>query len=190
VCLIGAMQSKSDDMERVLEIQRLNRLALDRLNALPETDAYICIFSFWTLPSFRDQNRVSVYTPHPRSRESDLVPFMSKTTWRRTADLDKVRNPVERLKHPRELEPTMEEATKSLSPSLVDDAVRELSTIEVPSLMPNEVVLGLDGVRFRFLFNKGYYGLDLSWWAHLPSAWQEPTQRIQAIVARLETTEI
>ena len=67
-------------------------------------------------------------------------------------DAEKLRDPVERLRHPRQLLPTILESSTVLELDAVTDAIRVLEGIGIPSLRPSEQVVGLDGTQFRFAF--------------------------------------
>lgn len=171
--------------EQQQELYRLTDEAADALNAVPESGSFTHVFSYWRLPAFYDHTRTTLYTPN-RS-DGEKRPFITITTWRRDVDLDKLRDPIERLKHPKFLNPTIEESAFDVSPGSVADAVATLSEISLPALRPIEKVVGLDGIGFRFSFSQGFYALDISWWMERPQAWNLATGRLEELVARLES---
>lgn len=179
--------SEALQTEQQEEYLRLSETALDALNSVAESGSFLHVFSFWCLPAFRDQSRTTLYTP--RRPESGKLPFFSVTTWKRTEDLEKLRDPVERLRHPKELKPTIEHSNKVLDTVFASQVIEDLSAISLPSLRPTETVLGLDGVGYRFSFDQGYFSLDLSWWCDRPKAWDTVTSRIEEIVSRLYHAE-
>lgn len=150
-----------------------------------ESGSFTHVFSFWALPAFHEQIRTTLYTP--KRPDSGKEAFVSITTWQRAKDFDKLRNPVERLRHPKDLQPTFEESTYMIDADLVAQVTKELSAISLPSVRPTEAVLGLDGVGYRFFFRQGYFSLDLSWWCDSPSVWREATKRIEDVVLRLHS---
>jgi hypothetical protein len=170
-------------LEQQQELSRLTKEATDTLDAAPESGSFTHVFSFWSLPSFGNHTRTTLYTP--RKTNSDRQPFYTVTTWRRDIDAAKLRNPVERLKHPRVLTPTIEDSSTNIASDAVARIVTELGEISLPVLRPSECVLGLDGIGFRFSFSQGFYALDLSWWAVAPTCWRDATKRIEDLVSTL-----
>ncbi len=173
--------------EQQLELRHLTEAAAEILASVAESGSYTRVFSFWKMPSFGDQSRYTLYSP--RRSDSNLHPFLDTTTWRRSVDSEKLRDPVERLKHPRHLLPTILESSKFLDSHAVTDAIRVLEGIGIPSLRPTEQVVGLDGTQFRFEFSQGYCSLDVSWWADRPKAWQSFAEKIEELVTYLQDKE-
>ena len=170
--------------EQQIELRHLTEAAAEILAAVAESGSYCQVFSFWKLPSFGDQFRYTLYTP--RRSASNLHPLLTTTTWQRNVDSEKLRDPVERLKHPRQLLPTILELSMVLGFEAVTDSIRVLEGIGIPSLRPSEQVIGLDGTQFRFAFSQGYYSLDVSWWADRPQSWQGFAGRIYELVSNLQ----
>lgn len=171
--------------EQQEELWRLTEEARKVLDAPVELSGYLPrVFSFWRLPAFHNLTRTTLYAPGCR-RESKQ-PFFTVTTWRRDVDQDKLRDPIERLRHPRILAPTMEESRVEVSTEVVAGLVAELSGIALPVLRPDEGLLGTDGIDFRFSFSQGFYALDLKWWGDGPRCWRAATERIVDLVDGLE----
>ena len=109
-CLIRSILSKETEAvqsEQQQEYTRLIEAAGRELNSVAEPGSFLQVFSFWRLPAFHDQVRTTLYTP--RREGSGKEPFVTITTWKRSQDVDKLRDPVERLRHPKDLQPTLEE---------------------------------------------------------------------------------
>ncbi len=173
--------------EQQLELRHLTEAATEMLASVAESGSYTRVFSFWKLPSFGDQIRYSLYAP--RRSDSTLRPFLDTTIWRRSVDSEKLRDPIERLKHTRHLVPTIVESSKFLDSHAVTDAIRVLEGLGIPSLRPSEQVVGLDGTQFRFAFSQGYFSLDVCWWADRPDSWQCFAASIIELVANLQNNE-
>jgi len=169
--------------EQQQEYHRLTESANEALNSVAESGTFLHVFSFWRLPAFEDQVRTTLYSP--RRPESGKEPFVSITTWKRAEDFDKLRDPVERLRHPKDLLPTIEEVSTIVDPSIVAQVTEHLSAVSLPSIRPTEGVLGLDGIGYRFSFSQGYFSLDLSWWCDRPDIWRAATKQIEDIVSQL-----
>ena len=170
--------------EQQRELSRLAYSAAVAINATAESGAFTHVFSFWRLPAFDNHTRTTLYSPRPA--DSSKQPFFTVTTWRRDVDVDKLRDPVERLKHPRVLKPTIEECAINVAPDVVTSIVAELAEISLPVLRPNEGIVGLDGASFRFSFSQGLYALDFTWWSGHPKWWRAAAQKIEDLVSKLE----
>ncbi|CAN5577595.1 hypothetical protein BH09VER1_BH09VER1_31970 [soil metagenome] len=166
------------------EFYKLTEAATQSLNSLAESSSFDRVFSYWRLPSFHDQTRTDLFTPRRLAGRSS---FVAVTTWRRLADTEKLRDPVERLKYPRELEPTIEHQSTDVASDIVASVISDLSVITLPSIRPLESTLGLDGTSYRFFFNQGYFSLDFSWWCEGPEVWKGAARQIEEIVSRLES---
>ena len=169
------------------ELYKLTDAATQLIETAPESGSFDHVFSYWRLPAFHDLQRTTLYSP--KRPDSGKDSFVTITKWRRELDLDKLRDPVERLKHPKELEPTIEEASIVLEPDFVARVVGDLASVSLPSIRPDESIVGLDGIRYRFAFSSGYSSIDISWWCNHPKAWQEAAKQIEEVVLRVESAE-
>src|SRR5688572_17760260 len=85
------------------EFSELGRRAEQELRDVPQSGSYSRLFTIWVRPSFQPSFRWSVYAPRRSAN-----PMASYLVWRSDVDAEKLRTPVERLKHPKELAPTIE----------------------------------------------------------------------------------
>jgi hypothetical protein len=118
-------QYMTPDLQR--EFQLLGEKAGQQLRDVPESGSYRHVFSLWVTPSFAPTFRCTVYAPLPRAKEKR--PFASFTIWRSDLDSEKVRTPVDRLRHLKELVPTIEDDTVWLTDADVEDFQRRLRGI-------------------------------------------------------------
>ena len=174
--------------EQQQEFYRLTEAASVALDEVAESASFIQVFSFWKLPAFHNHTRTTLYAP--KRPGTDKQPFFTISTWMREVDLEKLRDPVERLKHPKVLIPTITESTIMVSIEAAAEVVSNLADICLPTLRPTEGVLGLDGIGYRFCFSQGFYGLDLRWWVDLPHSWHPALERIKNVVAWLEDQKL
>ena len=179
-CTISSVMEKA----HFQEFQQLCNSALEQLENVAASSSYECVFSFWTLPSFSDQSRATLYTP--RRDKARLASFVEFAVWKRDVDAEKFRTPLDRLKHPKELKPTIETSTRELGHDLVSAVINDLKQVSLSCLRPDESMLGTDGTRYRFKADQGYFGLDLSWWCDGPMQWREAIQKLRTSVARVE----
>lgn len=81
--------------------------------------------------------------------------------WDRSADADKLRNPIERLKHPRTLTPTIVEHAAASQPGAIDRLLAGLADVRIPlNVLPDHITL--DGVIFA-VHSTARASLSLSW---------------------------
>src|SRR6266498_727348 len=95
------------DLQR--EFQSLREKAMKELKNIAATGSYCNVFSLFVLPSFSPSRRFTVYSPvRP---EKGHRPFVAFSTWRSDLDAEKLRSPIERLRYPKDLSPTIENDT-------------------------------------------------------------------------------
>ena len=166
------------------EYRRLRCAAIEVLEAVPECGSYVHAFSYWRLPSFQDQIRFTLY--RPRRLASNLKPFLSTTTWNQKADLEKLRDPIKRLKYSGALTPTIDETSRSLDAEQASNALDDLGRISLPSIRPDLNVLGQDGCQYRFAFSQGLFSLNISQWENEPKIWQPTIERIEDLISQIQ----
>ena len=120
-------------------------------------------------PSFDDHHvigiqRVTRRFPD-RLREHGFDVFAR--TWRRSEDSRKLETPIERLKHPRPLVPTIEERRVPVESAVPQRLLLELDKISVP-MFPFEFPDGLDGTGYELSDAQN----TLRWWSTYPKTWE------------------
>lgn len=166
------------------EFQVLSEKARQHLKDVPESESYRHVFSLWTYPSFAPASRCTVHSPLPRAKGKQ--PFISFTTWRSDLDLEKLRSPVERLKYPKELAPTIQDDVLWLEESEVEEVEARIRDLSIPIYLGQTTVLGCDGTGFEFRYDKLFYGISLHWWEDQPSQWRAFTEAVVRVVKELE----
>ncbi len=170
------------DLQR--EFQLLRENAKQKLNEVPASGSFRQVFSFWTMPSFSSWSRCTVYSPRPSRKEKK--PFASFTIWRADIDAEKLQSPIDRLKYPKELTPTIEEDTVWLGDGEVEEIEQRFGGISIPLYLGKPKVEGLDGTGFEFRYDELFYGASIHWWENHPSEWRPFTEVVTKIVAELE----
>lgn len=170
------------DLQR--EFQSLRQSATQQLRDVPESGSYRHVFSILVRPSFAPAYRCTVYAP--LSFAKGKQPFASFVIWRNDLDFDKLRTPVERLKHPKDLSPTIEDDTLWLTDTDVEDYLQRVRGISVPLYLGPATVAGCDGTSFEFHCDEIFYGASLRWWEDQPSEWRPFTMVIVQIASELE----
>src|SRR5947209_15652530 len=112
------------------EFQLLSAKAKQQLKNIPASGSCRHVFSLWTMPSFSPSYRWTIFSPVPRAKESR--PFASYTVWRSDLDREKFRSPVERLRHPKELAPTVEDEEVWLTEDIIQGFEQSIRGIAIP----------------------------------------------------------
>jgi hypothetical protein len=117
-----------------------------------------------------------VEAPPRRGHEDDFV--LVRSAWRSDLDLEKLRSPVERLRHPYPLVPSIEVHQLSAPSDELAQLAAKLAAIRLP-IGASPSVYGIDGVTYEVAIEQPLYGIPLSakcrlsWWHEIPAAWGE-----------------
>jgi hypothetical protein len=150
---------------------------------VPASGSYRHVFSLWILPSFTPSSRWTVYSPSPFRKGKS--PFASCTVWRSDLDLEKFKSPVERLRHPKDLAPTIEDDLVWLTGYDIEDFVQRIRGISIPFFLGSASVVGCDGTRFEFRCDGSFFGGSLHWREDGPHEWRPFTEAVMKIAADL-----
>jgi hypothetical protein len=170
------------DLQR--EFQSLAERAKQQLREVPESGSYRHVYSLWVSPSFAPAYRCTLHTPLPFAKGKR--PFASFTIWRSDLDSEKLSNPVERLRHGKDLIPTIEYDTVWLTHADVEDFERRLRGVTVPLYLGPPTVAVCDGTGFEFRCDEILYGASLHWWEDLPIEWRPFTEVVIQIATEFE----
>jgi hypothetical protein len=170
------------------DLQRESRLlsenAKQQLKDVPESGSYRHVFSLWVMPSFASAFRCTVYAPLPFAKGKQ--PFASFTIWRSDLDAEMLRTPVERLRHPRDIVPTMEHDTLWLTDADVEEIQRRIRGVSIPLFLGPPTVAGFDGTSFEFRYEDILFGASLHWWEDHPTEWRPFTKAVSLIATELD----
>lgn len=143
------------DHEHFHEARRL----AERAEALLHADEPASLFR---LPAFRDWESMSLAL----STEQAEVVYR---TWRMRLDHDKLRSPVERLRWPKVLKPTIEERRSGIDVADARLLYAKLKTLTARPLPRPETVV-LEGCRFRMLTRHTSTSCSVEWIGQPPAA--------------------
>jgi hypothetical protein len=124
-------------------------------------------------PSFRDGRAIGIqsvtrrFPDRLRERGFDVV----ARTWRYSIDSAKLETPIERLKHPRPLLPTIDTQSARIEKLQVDSLIASLSQIRVP-VHPLDASMGLDGTSFELQIGDHFCGSEFHWWSAYSGEWK------------------
>jgi len=171
----------TSDLQR--EFQSLSDIARKQLREVPESGNYRHVFSIWVLPSFSPAFRCTIYSPLPIAEGKQ--PFADFSIWRSDLDSEKVRSPVERLRYPKDLTPTIESDVVWLTADEVIRMERTIQGISVPLYLGQGSIAGCDGTLFEFRYDEIFFGGSIHWWENFPAEWRPFTDAVVGIVTEL-----
>lgn len=145
------------DLEQGKELQKLTQRAHAALCA----DSWRLRLA--VLPSFDNSLVVGVLRDRPTSIVARI--------WQRHQDLRKLTSPVERLKHPATLEPTVTEMCVDDLNAVAENSLRCLHDLHLVTL-PAHRRISLDGTRHSLLVSDSNFELNLSWTTPGPDEWR------------------
>jgi hypothetical protein len=85
-------------------------------------------------------------------------------------DLEAMRTPVERIRHPRPYLPTIEADSVPFDESALQATIESLRMTRIPVAISSSR-LGLDGTSYELTFGDEFNGVNLRWWCELPDEW-------------------
>ena len=171
------------DPEQLLEWQSLEDAALESVRASVTLRADEArVLQFITMPAFKSATAWEV----ARSRRHPENCRAIRTRWNREADFDKLRSPVERLKHPRKLRPTIEHLEIAIDSSDVNELLARIELLRIAPYV-KEYVVGTDGVSYELsIGDDGFLAASYHWWVEPPEPWKPLASLVENFVARLE----
>jgi hypothetical protein len=131
------------------------------------------VFQYLIIPSFTPPISWDVFRRRKGSLDAHVL---LRSSWRCDLDQEKLGTPVERLRHPYPLIPSIEAHELSAPPGDLERLAQQLGAIELPIGAATEVC-GVDGVTFEIAVGQPSYDIGLSakcrlsWWCDLPAPW-------------------
>jgi len=134
----------------------------------PGEAGVMCLLRIIVDPSF--DPLVSWRVCRQSSRSEGDVYFALFSRWRRDEDVKKFLTPIERLKHPRTLTPTVENGRVELDGKFVEDVMRRFETASIPAFIA-EHIIGADGESYELTIGSHFLEAKYSWWVSPPAGW-------------------
>jgi hypothetical protein len=150
------------DREQLPELVALEREARDRLFA----GDWLVRLSIE--PSFDDIVVLGILREGGRRRRGAV----SLRRWRRAADSERLRSPVERMRHSRPLVATIEVADVELSPDAADAVLRAIGSDLVVPVFAGGAALVLDGTSYEVCIRRHPIACTLRWSNSHPAEWR------------------
>lgn len=172
------------------------RAEAKRLVCAGSSEKEIKVFRLAIFPSFTNmfsweiiERKTRKATPHDARAVS---PFhegggfqLVRTVWRMDTDVEKFRSPIERMRYPRSLTPTLEQTHWPAPSANVQEWLGSFSSIKLPALITSNS-FGLDGTSYEFSFGDGFLWATYHWWDKAPDKWKELEDRFQATIRDFE----
>jgi len=167
------------DQRQISEWQTLLTGAHDALRAASPG----CIVHCAVLPSFADGESWEVIAT-PRSAPGRVT--ARHRQWSYEVDAAKVRTPVERLRHPAILAPTIHTREFELDPGELNALMANLDAAWVTPRQPSSS-LNLDGTAYDLTFGWGATESRFRWCGRVPAGWQPLQDFVGALFEVLRT---
>ncbi|WP_254513650.1 hypothetical protein [Anatilimnocola floriformis] len=168
------------DNEQQEEFSAIRQYATDALRTgLLIEGRTLPVCQLLILPSF--DNPVSWDVVSYFSREDGKQTRLVRSTWRMDVDHEALRSPVERQKHPRPYQPTLESGWVLLDAEKLEALLAQVRSIRIPLLVA-EAPMGLDGITYELAFGEFFCNSRIVWWCNMPQEWRE----LEPSVAELE----
>jgi len=101
-------------------------------------------------------------------------------------DQEKLRSPVDRLKYPKDLVPTIENDDVWLTRAEASEMEQKLRGIAIPIFLGPPTAVGCDGTGFEFQHDHLFFGARLHWWENEPPEWRPFTQAVRRAIKTLD----
>jgi hypothetical protein len=178
--------------EQVREYGRLQNDIIVRLrhHAFVDDLKASHVFQYLILPSFTPPVAWDVFQRRRRDHEDDFV--LVRSSWRSDLDLEKLRTPVERLRHPYPLVPTLEVHQLNAPSAELAHLSIELAAMKLP-IGARPSVGGVDGVTYEVAIAQPPHSIPLaascrlSWWHEPPTEWDNLAAWLQQAEAVFES---
>jgi|SRR5215468_6216292 len=190
----------TNKMERspIDELSQLENEAKLRLRTGASRRGFIREIQALVLPSFEDHRAYELMLSTPRattplqerptgtSADNSSV-LAVRTIWRKSIDVEKFRDPVERLRHgvSVRLQPTIEEADANVAREQLAALLFRATTLAVPPHIPDSGV-GLDGTTYELVFGRLFVQARFQWWCDAPAGWEPLAALLQEIERLVE----
>lgn len=155
------------DAEQVKEWQQFRANATETLrNNSFHPKNTIKFLQLLILPSFTASSSFEILKVWNQPNEYIFL----QNQWNLEADLEKFRTPIERLKYPPRLSPTIENISQPASNEFIQKLLVGLEAIRLP-LQSQSKTMGLDGTTFELNLYGNSWSVSYCWWDKPPAEW-------------------
>jgi hypothetical protein len=145
-----------------------------RTHAYLDTQNVRHVFQFLELPSFTQPVAWDVFRRFDRSKGDEYL--LVRTTWQQDLDAAKLDTPVERLKHPYPLTPTIQAHQLRVKSAVLAELVEKLGKVEI--ILGTSGGIGLDGTFYEVAIEQtagameGGATVRVRWWGTASEQWK------------------
>jgi hypothetical protein len=134
------------------------------------------------MPAFANWVASEVYTVTGAGAEQFVA---TRSMWDQVADAACFANPIERLRHPQPMAPTLVHARQALPQPDASQLARDVAALAV-QLAPQAHHLGLDGTTYVLTVGDSFAESSIRWWQSPPSNWTDVARLADRVVALVD----
>lgn len=177
------------EREQIDEFDKLRDVTIEKLRRHLFVEARNHVFQLLELPAFEPSVAWDVFRQLNPGNEDELV--LTGTVWRTDKDLEKLRSPIERVRHPHPSKPTIELFIVSVSSAELSQLHQELVRLRLQLCVGSSS--GLEGSFYEIALNQSSAPsrsatCRFSWWNDLPIEWQDLSGWLDGAQAIFETS--
>jgi hypothetical protein len=156
------------------------------LRPFPKVSSLRYLFTLVELPSFDASGSWTVCATMGADRKFSV----HKKTWRSNVDVQVFASPIERLRHPKELLPTIEEKVSEISAAEISSYEASLARLQFRPYLAPSTSVRLDGTNYEFWTDTIDSSFHLAWHEDGPEEWRVQARAIRCILDDLKQKEL
>ncbi len=143
----------------------------------------IRLLQLLVIPAFEPVTSYEILKIRSTRRATKYLGIFAR--WRRDVDIVKFTSPVEQLKYPALLNPTVEHQDFAITADEVGRILDSFKSVSVPPLA-GDYAPGLDGTIYELELNNGLFQSRFCWWNEAPIEWQPLEVVFQSTLSKLD----
>jgi hypothetical protein len=160
----------------------LRKKALAELRPFPEVSGQRDLFTLVELPSFKAS---ASWTVCAATKAEQKFTVHTKT-WRSDVDLRIFESPLERLRHPKDLLPTVQEEVCEIPASEISRHEAALAGLRFAPYLAMPTSMYCDGTSYEFLSDVLFSSCRLTWHEDGPEEWRSEVAVLRRILEDLK----
>jgi hypothetical protein len=141
------------------------------------------LFQVIVIPAFEVAASWELFEVRPRSDEKFFDVIL--TAWDQRTDSSKFENPLERLKDPLKLEPSIRSRRVRISATDATAMTAAFEGVHIP-VVAGEHPYGADGTSYRLASGDLFGGSTFEWWESGPANWAPLVETMRQVLTVLE----
>ena len=142
------------------------------------------ILMFAVFPAFDNYQHLSINRIKNQQNQTGTL-----TVWNRVRDRAAFVSPVERLKYPRPIQPTIESKTIDATHDELSKVTSQFTGVQIP-IANVGYSIGLDGVSYELQIGSGFGWTRLHWWGRIPDERHPIAEGIEMLCGYLESANV